>query len=214
MGNEADMKKCIIISAGVIDNYDYIKKFIAPDDDVYCADAGFIHAKHLGVTPKFVIGDFDSSDINECHFETKKLPVQKDETDTFVCLEECINIGYDDIILLGGTGGRLDHTYSNLLLLKYAKNRGANLKIIDEKNIVFLANETTFDVFCGKNQKMSLFAFDEDVEGLTIKNAKYPLTDEFLPFESSLCISNEPISDLPITVSFKNGTLMVIISHD
>ncbi|MPN11806.1 hypothetical protein SDC9_159114 [bioreactor metagenome] len=61
---------------------------------------------------------------------------------------------------------------------------------------------------------MSLFAFCDDVEKLTIKNAKYPLVDEFLPFYSSLCISNEQNSDLPIIVSFEKGTLLVMLSND
>ena len=55
------MDRCVIISAGKIEDYNAIKKLINGDDVIVCADAGYIHAKNMGLKVDCVIGDFDSS---------------------------------------------------------------------------------------------------------------------------------------------------------
>ena len=81
-----------------------------------------------------IVGDFASSKrpINCCS-EIISLPVRKDDTDMFYAVKEGIRRGCDEFILVGATGGRLDHTYANFCVLKYIADRKIPARIIDSK---------------------------------------------------------------------------------
>lgn len=52
------MSECYIFSGSEILNYSVIE--ISDDSYVICADAGYLHAKRLGIVPDCIIGDFDT----------------------------------------------------------------------------------------------------------------------------------------------------------
>ena len=54
------MKKCVIIGAAQIQNYERLKTYFSPDDYYIFCDGGLAHQKALGVSPDLIIGDFDS----------------------------------------------------------------------------------------------------------------------------------------------------------
>ena len=91
---------------------------------VLCADGGWQLARQAGVRPDLVIGDFDSSD-QPGEGPVERYPVEKDDTDTMLCLKKGLSMGFDDFLVVGGFGGRIDHTVGNLQALRYAANRAA-----------------------------------------------------------------------------------------
>ena len=54
------MKRCVIISAGQICDYERSKSFLQSDDFYIFCDGGLTHAEGLGVKPDVIVGDFDS----------------------------------------------------------------------------------------------------------------------------------------------------------
>ena len=205
------MDRCVIISAGKIEDYNSTKKLINKNDVIVCADGGYIHAKNMGLKVDCVIGDFDSS--KEPETENKiVLPVEKDVTDTFYCVDEYTKKGYKNFLILGCLGGRFDHSYSNVLLLKYLLKNGCNAVLQDESNKIYLIEENEKTIKFSDFGNISFFAFDSEVKDLNIINAKYNLSDYDLKTEDSLCISNSFVDNKDITIKKQSGILLAIES--
>jgi thiamine pyrophosphokinase len=81
---------------------------------IVAADSGLMAAEAAGLRPHWIVGDMDSLDSGE---RLKKYPPDrvkiydraKDETDTELALSFLWKGGCEEVWLLGGGGGRLDH---------------------------------------------------------------------------------------------------------
>ncbi|GAE86853.1 thiamine diphosphokinase [Acetivibrio straminisolvens] len=113
----------LIVCNGSIIDYSYHKKFFEEADFIVCADGGALHLQRLGIKPDVLLGDFDSIEdkhleyYKEQNVEIFKFPSEKDMTDTELAVDTVIDKGYKDIVIIGGTGTRLDHTLSNIFCL-------------------------------------------------------------------------------------------------
>ena len=204
------MKKAVIISAGSIKDYEYTKSFINDGDFVICADGGLLHAKNMGIVPNLTVGDFDSYK-GEVTGEVKKFNPEKDYTDTDLAVKEALERGYREIILLGATGTRLDHTLSNIGVLEFiALTRGKGY-IVNENNIITVIRENT-KIKPKEGWHLSLIPIGK-VKGVSLKNLKYSLNDYDLKFSQSLAVSNE-FTDKEAEIEIKEGSLIVILSRD
>lgn len=205
------MGRCVIIGAGQIDDYGYIKSFIKPNDTVICADGGYIHAEKMNLKISCIVGDFDSS--KKPDFENIiTLPVEKDVTDTFYCAKEFTDRGFDDYLLLGMSGGRLDHTYANIQTLFYLSKRNCRAEMIDEKNKIFVITENEYTVTFAGYDNISFFSLFENVKNLEIRNAKYNISSYDLSLSDPLCVSNSFVNKNDIYVKKSSGTLLVVES--
>lgn len=201
---------CVIISAGSVSDYEYIKTFIHEDDFVICADGGLYHAQKMGVVPNLTVGDFDSWK-GELAGEVRRFKPEKDYTDTHIAVTEALERGYRDITLLGCAGTRLDHTMSNIGLLEYIVHSGACGTLVNENNIItVITGEAEFE---GKEGEYISLIPIGTAEGVTIENLKYLLHDRTLRFEESIAVSNEFIGG-KAKISVKKGSLIVIRSRD
>lgn len=202
------MNKAVIISAGSITDYAYTKSFIGEDDFVICADGGLYHAERMGVTPNLTVGDFDSYK-GPVTGEVRRFNPEKDYTDTHIAVTEALKRGYGEIMLLGATGTRLDHTLSNIGLLEYITLEGAVGFIINETNKITVINKST-TIKPEEGWHLSLIPIGE-VKGVTLKGLKYSLDDYDLKFAESLAVSNE-FTDKDAVIEIKEGSLIVIKS--
>ena len=111
------MKRCVIAGGAPIEDYTVIRSLLSPDDFVIFCDSGLRHLEKLGVSPSLIVGDFDSYDGPRPDAETITLPCIKDDTDSFFAVKEAVKRGFEEFLLIGVTGGRLDHTLGNLSIL-------------------------------------------------------------------------------------------------
>ena len=108
------MRRCVIIGGAEIRTYDRVRQYFRPDDFFIYCDCGLRHQKALGAEPDLIVGDFDSHEKPETDRETIVLPVKKDDTDTVFAAKEAMRRGFDEFLLVGVSGGRLDHTLVNI----------------------------------------------------------------------------------------------------
>ncbi|WP_445488330.1 thiamine diphosphokinase [Niallia sp. 03133] len=213
----------IHIMAGGPENYIPDLARYSNDESVWIGvDRGVLYLLKRDIPVKTVFGDFDSvneqewQEIMEHSSTINKFNPEKDETDMELALNWAVKRRPDTIRLFGATGGRLDHTVANiqLLLKEIMGDSHIHIEIIDKQNIVSIVTEGTHTL---KRQAdypyVSFFPYSTNIVGLTLKGFKYPLNDRHIPVSSTLCISNELISDYG-TFSFTKGILMVIRSHD
>ena len=190
---------------------------IPSDSDlVIAADAGYATALSLGVTPSVAVGDFDT--LGEYHFpsdpEVIRLPAEKDVSDTQAALDIVLERGADEIVIIGGLDGRLDHTMANLGLVSMLTRKGIPTVITDGRNCVrYLENSSA--VVAKENFKyLSLVSISERSRGVTLRGVKYPLEKATLSTDApSLSVSNEIVENAAL-ISVKRGKMYIIESND
>lgn len=186
---------------------------ISHEDFVICADYSFPAAIEQGITPDLIIGDFDTGTPIEFPDKTEiqRHPVEKDDSDTMLCVKEASRRGYTKIIVVGGLSGRLDHTFANLQMLAYGASKGLEITVTDGKNEAFLLHPGKTVLLKKEGVSLSLFSYTEKTEGISLSGVKYPLENGELTNLFPLGLSNE-ITAEKAEISFTHGLLLVISS--
>ena len=203
------MKRCVIVGGADINNYEYIKSCLRNDDFIVFCDSGLRHLESLQVTPGLIVGDFDSHDNPHLDVETIVLPCEKDDTDTVFAVKEALKRGFDDFLLVGVIGARLDHTLGNVSILLMLDKAGKKGKIIDDfSEMEIISNEPAYvdDSFA----YFSLLNITGVAKGITIENAKYSLVNAEKTSEYQYGISNEVLQGNKAKVGVKKGELLLI----
>lgn len=209
------MSRCVIVSAGPFHDPMTLSGLLLPDDYVVVADGGWQLASLLGVKPAVLVGDFDSMVVPVIPDNVKviTLPAQKDVTDTAKALEIGFAEGFRDFLLLGCTGGRLDHFQAALIDAIAYVRRGCSVMLADEKNEIYLLQPGHYLFQAREGEKVSFFAYQDTVTDLFVTDMAYDVSDMTLVPDSSLCVSNEALEE-SFCVSFRTGTLLMYLSKD
>ncbi|MBQ5591063.1 MAG: thiamine diphosphokinase [Clostridia bacterium] len=201
------MARCVIIGNAPIEKYELIRSHFKDDDYFVFCDGGLKHKEKLGVIPDFIVGDFDSYKRPENEINTLVLPTEKDDTDTFAAIKLMLSKGYTNFLLVGVIGGRIDHSFGNISVLLYLKEHGANGVIIDDfSKIYLLCNKC--EIKNGSCSYFSVISLSDELNGVNIVGAKYPLSNADVKSSFQYAISNETVSDTKISV--KNGEALII----
>ncbi|MCI5839136.1 MAG: thiamine diphosphokinase [Peptoniphilaceae bacterium] len=200
------MKRAYIVAAGDFDNKNIHPK---KNDIVIAADAGFYYLKKIGITPDYVIGDFDSGD--EPDFNNKiKLKREKDRTDTYEAMKLAEEKHANEIFIYAALGGRVSHSIANIISLVEFTLKGIKTKIISNDKIIFAINK---NIKIENPQKgyYSIFSFTDKCEGITLKGFKYELENFTLKNTDALGVSNEINENKNyIEINLKSGVLLVV----
>lgn len=210
------MKRCVIFGGGEITDQRYARNLISPDDYIICADSGYSYCSSMGVVPNLVLGDFDSyrGDVSKS-CEIIRYDTKKDDTDTMLAVKVALERDYKDIVMLGMTGGRLDHTLANIQTIVYAIKQGAIATIVDRNCIVTAITDGQSVVIPFKHKfTVSVFSHSDVCTGVSIKNARYTLDDQTIVNSMPLGVSNSFITNLDVEVSVKKGILVVISNRE
>lgn len=203
------MKRCVIVGGADINNYEYIRDCLCEDDYIVFCDSGLKHMDSLGVKPNLIVGDFDSHDNPNIEVETIVLPCEKDDTDTVFAVKEALKSGFDEFLLIGVIGARLDHTLGNVSILLYLNSLRKKSMIIDDYSLIsVVSNESEFidDSFA----YFSLINVSGKAKGIVIENAKYPLDNAEITCEYQYGISNEVMKGEIAKVSVSDGQLLLV----
>jgi len=194
--------------------WEWVRGYLSPDAVIIAADGGARHIEKLGLTPQIVIGDLDSLDpelekrLAGEDVEFISLPADKDETDLELALIFASRNHERTINIFGATGGRLDQTVSNILLLSHPDLAGRDVYLVQPHQIAWMVeNETTIS---GKQGDLvSLLPLWGDVRVRRTVGLKWPLQDEWLYPGPARGVSNVMISDRA-TVEIAEGRLLCV----
>jgi thiamine pyrophosphokinase len=186
-------------------------------------DRGVFYLLQRGIKPAIAFGDFDSVSAKELHLieekvhQLQRFKPEKDETDMELALNWALEQGPAEISIFGATGGRQDHHFANvqLMIKPYLEQKQKSIPIFikDKQNLLFIKGPGTYKVKKTAKKYVSFIPMTLAVTNLTLDGFKFPLIDRHISIGSTLCISNELISDYG-TFSFSEGILLVIRSND
>lgn len=180
-------------------------------DYILCADGGWRVAAQAGIHPDAVVGDFDSSEMPKDE-PVERFPVEKDDTDTLLCIKKGLALGCDDFLIVGGFGGRLDHTLANLQSLNYLASMEARGEMNDGSCWATVIRGGAIRV--GRRPgKLSVFALDTACHGVTIRGAKYSVENVTLTSAFPLGMGNDFAADFA-EISVTDGALLVMVNPE
>jgi thiamine pyrophosphokinase len=206
--------RAFIYTGGTV-RAEFITEHPKADDLCIAADQGYHTAKALGERIDLLLGDFDSigSVPGDEGMEIQRVPAEKDYTDTQLAVEIALERGADEIIIIGGLSGRLDHTLSTLAILEDLNARGVYCTITDGQNRARYMKSTSTLIARSPYKYLSLIAADEVVKGVDIEGCKYPLKKATLRRSHQFAVSNEITGNVAF-ISVKKGGVFIIESRD
>ena len=210
-----ERRRCVIFTARC--DGDVKRAYQHKEGDwVLCADGGWHLARQAGVRPDLVMGDFDSSE-QPGEVPVERFPVEKDDTDTMLCLKKGLAMGYDNFLIVGGFGGRIDHTLGNLQALRYAADRAAAIEMCDGESWATVvaggAVRVPADVIGSGPVKLSVFALDRDCRDVCIRGTKWEAEDATWTNGFPLGVSNEFTAECA-EISLAEGALLVTVCRE
>ncbi|MBW3666240.1 MAG: thiamine diphosphokinase [Actinobacteria bacterium] len=180
-------------------------------DLVVAADSGYDAAVELGLPVDVLVGDLDSiqsADIPD-HVVVERHPPDKDATDLELALELVSREAPVRVVVVGGSGGRLDHELAVAALL--CSDRWANIDEIDwrsERGWAYVVRRRRV-LHGDAGATVTILAVGGDADGVTTRGLKWNLKEETLAPGSTRGVSNVmtgPVADIRV----EGGVLLVI----
>lgn len=211
------LKRAVIFANGEIPNDVIIIHLLDPQDFFIAADGGAQHLLRLKIIPNLVVGDLDSMHpsvrdrlLNQ-KVEVQDYETEKNETDLELALQAAYDKGFQDILVIGGFGGRLDQLIGNLALLLNPRWGTCRIIFDDGKDkVLLIRNEETINGKVG--DPISLIPWMDNAFGITTTGLKYALENADLLRHKTRGISNYLI-DTTAKIKIKEGTLLCIHSR-
>ena len=244
-----DMKECIIITAYIEGSVAEIltkkktlsdslcrlneqgaknnTETVSDDYFIICADAGYDRALNEGIRPDIIMGDFDSLDGTlPQDIETFTFPSRKDYTDTGLALKYALDNGYKKVTIIGGIGGRLDHTISNIQDIVGFYAKGLDITMMDARNTFTVLGPGSYMISNDKADKentgisseagdpdsyFSVFAYTENAV-ISETGSSYPLDHHTITNTYPLGVSNK-ISGNKACLTVHEGVVLFLMCH-
>lgn len=206
------MNRCIIVGAGEFFPGCTIHKH--PGDLLIAADGGYKYLRELNLTPDLLVADFDSLTVTApAEVPVLRFKPEKDDTDMGLSISEGIRRGHTEFVLYGGTGGRQDHTFANYQALIHLARQGMRGYLVDRTCLITAICNSEIALNPLPSGFVSVFAVDNQCEGVSIKGLKYELDRVPLTNDFPLGVSNELIGN-PAVISVEQGTLLIFCPID
>lgn len=212
------MKKNIIaiVAGGTLDKR-FLQEIMRADMRIG-VDRGAAWLLKQKIIPDVAIGDFDSVTKRELQSLKKKVkkvieyPQSKDATDLELAVDYVISLKPKQIIIFGGIGTRLDHTWAGIHLLLRLSSYNIYGYIVDNFNeICIVRRELRIKPF-KSFRYVSIFPLIKDAT-VTLSGFRYPVERQTFIHGSTLGVSNEIVST-SANITVHEGIVLVVKSRD
>lgn len=211
--------KAVLFAGAAITDYSFCEKYLQNADWIICCDGGMHHAKALGITPNYIVGDFDSvrpevlEEYRNMGISIRQFPTHKNETDMQLGMLLALELGATELVLIGGIGDRFDHTLANAHLLLYLLKKGVCGILVNEKNRVELIDKEV-TLYGKAGDLVSTIPLSMQVEGVTLEGLEYPLVDYDLALDDKLVAVSNVMTGTEAKVKIRKGYLFVMQTRD
>ena len=215
------MKESIVVLAGGDTSLWTNQSVFEEATYIVGVDRGSYEGLRYGLHIDVAVGDFDSLTKEELAYvkehvsKVVQYPSEKDETDTEIGISVASELSDTaKIILVGGTGGRLDHFLANLWLplQERFQHIASRLVIKDNQNTISYFFPGEYTIKKESDKRYLAFVCLTPMTHLSLYDPKYRLDDVEVKVPTSYA-SNEFIGSTA-RFSFASGVMCVIQSKD
>jgi thiamine pyrophosphokinase len=178
---------------------------------IAAADAGLIAVEEAGLRADWIVGDMDSLDAQGAAVRLRdyqsdrilRYPPDKDDTDTELALNLLWDKGCDEVVIVGGGGGRIDHIFA---LRSLFDREPCPDKWLTDKEDIFCIKEGVFSrEVCGL---VSVFPVGKGPWGARSEGLKWAL-DRVVWESGFFGISN--VANGLFSISVTRGKFLVVV---
>ena len=208
MDESEDAHATVIVADGSFPRHDIPLGYIRNAERVVCCDGSAENLIKGGYIPDAIVGDMDSLDesiagrFNDRIFRDES----QDTNDLTKAVTWCSERGYKELIIVGATGNREDHTIGNIsLLAEYVKE--VKVKMVTDTGILMALTESSV-VSSFPGQQVSIFAIETETE-ITSHGLRYHLERKKLTNWWSATL-NESTGD-SFSLEFDGGRIIIYL---
>ncbi len=200
--------KNVIVADGIFPKHSIPLGYLNNADRIICCDGSAKNLLKAGYIPDAIVGDMDS--LNEeiaKRFSDRLFPDRSQDTnDLTKSVRWCIDKGLNNLVIVGATGKREDHTIGNIsLLAEYIKDVNV-IMVTDTGLILPFLHGSEVSSFPG--QQVSVFAIDPDTE-ITSHGLRYPLNRTKI--RNWWCATLNEARGESFTLEFNQGRVIVYL---
>jgi len=164
----------VIVADGSFPQHEIPLGYLKNANRIVCCDGSTQSLLLAGLQPDAIVGDLDSlnNELISRFADRIFLDENQDTNDLTKAVTWCSETGLKDIVIVGGTGKREDHTIGNIsLLAEYAIDM--NVKMVTDTGVLRpYLKSSEIPSFPG--QQVSIFSIDPETE-VTSYGLRYPL---------------------------------------
>jgi thiamine pyrophosphokinase len=198
----------VIVADGIFPEHPIPLGYLKNTDVIVCCDGSAEDLVKANMIPDAIVGDMDSlSDKLAKKFADRIYKDEDQETnDLTKAVKWCHESGYNDLIIVGATGKREDHTVGNISLLT-VYSEYVNVKMVTDTGI-FLPFQKSCKIESFPGQHVSVFSINPETK-ITSTGLRYPLNNRKLKnwWEATL---NEAAGKV-IELKFSGGPVLVFL---
>lgn len=172
--------ECVIVANGQFPVSEIPLRILREASDIIACDGAVENLCKYGFTPTAIVGDLDS--LTPFLAEKYKDIIYHNEDQETNDLTKAVALatkwGKNNILILGATGLREDHTLGNISLLTEYQRWVRRIEIVTDYGIFTPFQESaTFSSYTG--QQVSIFLLDTNIR-VTTEGLRWPITDRIL----------------------------------
>jgi len=201
-------KPVIILANGRFPTASLPLGYLDNAERIVCCDGSVTGLADYGLEPWAIAGDLDSvpAEMKEKYADRLFQSDDQETNDLTKAVKLCLVKGITDVVILGATGLREDHTLGNIsLLADYAES--LSVKMVTDYGI-FIPLKSGASVSSWPGQQISVFAIDKGTK-ISSAGLKYPLDKLELKnwWRGTLneCTGNN------FTLTFNKGRILVFL---
>jgi thiamine pyrophosphokinase len=165
----------VIVADGTFPQHEIPLGYLENAKRIVCCDGSTQSLVLAGLKPDAIVGDLDSlSDDLATMFADRIFHDRNQDTnDLTKAVSWCSEMGYKEIVIVGATGKREDHTIGNISLLAEYITEMNIIMVTDTGILIPYLKSATISSFPG--QQVSIFSIDPETR-VTSLGLRYPLS--------------------------------------
>lgn len=143
---------------------------------IVCCDGALQKLLGANIMPTIIVGDCDSLSEQDLQQYAPMIcrVAEQDSNDLTKAVRYCIGHGWKDLVILGATGKREDHTIANISLLADYLDMAGEVRMVSDYGMINAIDEdATFESWPG--QPVSIFSIDR--KPMSSEHLKYGFDD-------------------------------------
>jgi thiamine pyrophosphokinase len=200
----------VIVADGIFPTHDIPLEYLYSAKKIVCCDGSVQSLILKGMQPDAIVGDIDSlnDDLANRFADRIFKDDSQDTNDLTKSVTWCIEMGYKDIVIVGATGKREDHTIGNISLL---------VEYVQKVNVIMVTDTGTLrpylkssEILSFPGQQVSIFSIDPEIE-VTSHGLLYPLNGAKI--KNWWCATLNEASGDRFSLEFKGRLIVYLKFH-